>query len=233
MATLTQAVEVGDAELHINTPLSAGQVPGYVKIDDELFNVGGQNNTTGLILALSEPARQAHDSGATVTYAGQPYDPTFKMALAGGEQTIRLMGPVRVNYNTSGLTNANGLKIFDLSAGQVVLAVRVEVHTAWNADADLAKMTIGLGGAAYASGDWYPVRNYWIGSNYASPSDANTAPETAFSLGSDDATVGLLANGSFHRAVTAGAIVATVGGTTAGATAGAADIYALIAEPAS
>jgi hypothetical protein len=95
MATLTQAVEVGDSELHINTPLSAGQVPGFVQIDDELLNVGGQDNLAGTTLVLAMPAQAAHDSGATVTYAGRPYDPTFKAALggAGGEQTIRLADP--------------------------------------------------------------------------------------------------------------------------------------------
>ena len=90
MTALTQAVAIGDNELRIDTALAAGQVPGFVQIDDELLSVGGQNNTTGLILSLSSPAREAHDNGATVTYAGRPYDPTFKMALAGGatEQTI-------------------------------------------------------------------------------------------------------------------------------------------------
>ena len=93
MTALIQAVAIGDNELRIDTALAAGQVPGFVQIDDELLSVGGQNNTTGLILSLSSPAREAHDNGATVTYAGRPYDPTFKMALAGGdgEQTVRLL----------------------------------------------------------------------------------------------------------------------------------------------
>lgn len=93
MTVLTQAVAIGDNEIHIDAALSAGQVPGYIEIDDELLNVGGQDNMAGTTLVLSTPAKAAHDNGATVTYAGRPYDPTFKTALAGadGEQTIRLL----------------------------------------------------------------------------------------------------------------------------------------------
>ena len=84
MTVLTQAIAIGDNEIHIDAALAAGQVPGYIQIDDELLNVGGQDNLAGKILTLSSPAREEHDNGATVTYAGRPFDPTFKTALGGG-----------------------------------------------------------------------------------------------------------------------------------------------------
>ena len=83
MTVLTQAIAIGDNEIHIDSALAAGQVPGYIQIDDELLNVGGQDNLAGKVLTLSSPAREEHDNGATVTYAGRPFDPTFKTALAG------------------------------------------------------------------------------------------------------------------------------------------------------
>ena len=87
MTVLTQAIAIGDNEIHIDSALAAGQVPGFVKIDDELLNVGGQDNLAGKVLTLSSPAREEHDNGATVTYAGRPFDPTFKTALAGDGAT--------------------------------------------------------------------------------------------------------------------------------------------------
>jgi hypothetical protein len=152
------------------------------------------------------------------------------VSASGGEQTIRLLGPFRVNFNTANVATANGAKLADLDAGVLVLLVRVEVVTPWDAHADNARLKIGIGGAGFASGDWYMAREYLVGSNFAAPVDANTGPESGYVGGSESGGTVTL-TGAVHRVVTAGALVAAVT-DTAGATAGAADVYALIAEPA-
>lgn len=84
MATLTQSVAIGDTELHVNTAFADGSFPGYVKIDSEMLSVGGAEWRTGLTLVLSKPATATHSSGATVTYAGNPFDADFLSATSGG-----------------------------------------------------------------------------------------------------------------------------------------------------
>ena len=214
MTALTQAVAIGDNELRIDTALAAGQVPGFVQIDDELLSVGGQNNTTGLILSLSSPAREAHDNGATVTYAGRPYDPTFKMALAGGEQTIRLLGPFHIAHDTPGITDDY------TSLGETLAAdaqiVRFTVYPTQSWEAGTLEIAVGPGptviftavGAIQATtgtgGIIYDIRNLV---------NAPTVTEAFPLLGSG----GLLSVGFWPDAEL---------------TQGEADIYVLIAEPA-
>jgi hypothetical protein len=65
MTTLVAAVAVGDKELRVSGPMSG--LPGMVKVDDELFDVGGSDYRHGRTLALRYPATEAHESGATVT----------------------------------------------------------------------------------------------------------------------------------------------------------------------
>ena len=90
MTTLASAISVGDTHVTLDEALEAGQTPGYVKVDSELLNVGGAQHRNRKVLVLSEPARVAHDAGATVTYAGRPYDPTFTTSVGGGDtvQTV-------------------------------------------------------------------------------------------------------------------------------------------------
>lgn len=150
MTTLASAVAIGDNQLTIDSPLDPGQVPGFVEIDDELLDVGGQDNLAGTVLVLSKPAKAAHDVGATVTYAGRPFDPTFKAAVggSGGEQTIRLLGPYSVTFETPALDT--GAIIASLPDNAAVLRVSIFVSEAWGgtttlyafiADADLNNWT--------------------------------------------------------------------------------------------
>lgn len=90
MTTLTSAVAIGDTQLHVDTAFAEGSFPGYVKIDDELLNVGGRDNLTGKTLVLSQPAAAIHDSAATVTYAGRPYDANF-LAATGGASEVTVL----------------------------------------------------------------------------------------------------------------------------------------------
>lgn len=84
MTTLASAVAIGDNQLVIDMPFAAGQIPGWVKIDSEMLYAGGQDHRLGTTLTLSSPATATHSQGATVTYAGRPYDSDFLTATGGG-----------------------------------------------------------------------------------------------------------------------------------------------------
>jgi hypothetical protein len=111
MTTLAAAVAVGDQQLLIDAPM-AGPFPGWVKIDSELLEVGGQEYRNGTVLPLSSPANVAHDSGATVTYAGKPYNPAWLAATAGGGG-----GSISATDGTTTVDPATSIRAAVISAG--------------------------------------------------------------------------------------------------------------------
>lgn len=155
------------------------------------------------------------------------------LPAANGEQRIRLLGPFRVNFDDEGLATPDGVRVLDVSAGQIVMSLRCEVVTAWDADADLARLSAYVGTALGASGDGVVAKKWIVGNNYVTP--IGTVGNEAEALlgghpGAPFQDVEVLAEGGSHRLISDGAVFVTAA-LVAGATQGEADIYALIAEP--
>ena len=152
--------------------------------------------------------------------------PTENALEAGGTgATIQWLGPYRVNFNDS-LANPGKL-LTTLSAGTLVLMSWIEVITAWNANPATAMLTIMAGGADHASGDMRQSTRGLVGSD-------ETELTTTHQGGAAYEYIALETHrGRFQpiRIITAGALRA-IATNTAGATTGAADVYALIVEPA-
>ena len=124
MTTLAAAVAIGDSQIVIDAPLQQGQIPGWVKIDSELLKVGGQHFRTGTTLVLSEPATAAHDNGATVTYAGKPFDAAFLAATSGsGGGAITVTDGVTSVADATSIAVTGGT-VTDEGAGVVGVAVQ-------------------------------------------------------------------------------------------------------------
>lgn len=152
MTTLAAAVSIGDNQLIINAPMAAGSFPGWVKIDNELLNVGGEHFRTGTTLVLSEPATATHDSGATVTYAGRPYDANFLAATGGGgaEVTIYSRTVTLINAQVKALPTTAVEIVPAPSASQIIAPIAAWLYVDWTADytniGDEARIGLGYTG---------------------------------------------------------------------------------------
>lgn len=169
--------------------------------------------------------------------AGLALDQAMNQA---GEQRIRLLGPYRVNYNDAGLGTGNGIKVSDLPTGAIVIEAICEVVTAWDADPDQATLIIN---AATGDGsDGIALRHAIVSANYAAVRTATIGPNTTyfasgypgapFVEGSSYSVPNANGHGG-HRIIGANGGLYVFAAQVAGATEGAADIYALIAEPLS
>lgn len=223
MTTLTSAVAIGDSQLSISAAFPAGQIPGWVKIDDELLNVGGQDWQTGKTLVLNSPATAAHDSGATVTYAGRPYDANFLAATVGGggEQTVRLLGPFRVNHDDDEAFFDTGTAVATLQPGTLVIRAFAVVIESFQG-ANTYALAVGAGDAA--SGTVRTLTNYVNAT--ANSTSSGVREEGDFSDGTST-QVGIV----LESAVDLVALGSSSDWPPA-TTDGIADFYALIAEPA-
>lgn len=168
-------------------------------------------------------------------HLAQQITETLSNFPVSGEQRIRLLGPTRINFDTPNITSGF-ISVISLEAGMTVLAVRLEVVELLDVDADTAQIRVNVVGAAGGGAD---IRRYLVGDSYGADVDADTAPETSFYVGQHpgepftefDVLAGPFIFGSgAHRIITAGSVRVRAF-NTAGAVRGAADIYALIAEP--
>ena len=246
MTTLAADAPAGSSRIQIDEPLSANQIPGWVKIDNEILHVGdqhyrptrpgGQIHPDEVFLILAQATTTSHSSGATVTYSGRPFDPTFTTTVggAGGEQTIRLLGPYRVDFDTPGFVNPadNGVATLEIPAGVLVVKVVPLVVTYPVGVAPGDALYLNLLTASNGSG---PVLGAWDLFESDNP-DAAVGLSEMRSYGADDPDVGFAVPSSRYLpksafAVAECSIYANIGSGEA-FTAGAWDIYALIAEPA-
>lgn len=155
-----------------------------------------------------------------------------------GEQRVRLLGPFRVNYNDVGLGIGNGIKVADLPTGAIIIEAICEVVTAWDEDPDQATLIIN---AATGDGsDGIALRHAIVSANYAAVRTATIGPNTTyFASGYPGAPFvegssysGPTSNGhGGHRIIDANGGLYVFATQVTNATQGAADIYALIAEP--
>jgi hypothetical protein len=240
MVTLATAVNTTATTWHLSGALPAGT--DYIQVDDELVAVitpairESQRDPMTLYCEVERGTAgtvASHAQGATLTTLPNP-----PLGDTVGHQAITLLGPFRVNFNTVDVTSSNGAVLTTLDAGTLIFAAWSILVTPWDADPDLAVLYISAGGADYATGNWYSAAKMRVGSNAAGGSDANVNANPVlwgYDAGNvtNDGSVAVLdpTASRIVQVVTEGALLAKTG-DTAGATAGAADVYALTATAA-
>lgn len=207
--------------------------PGELfRLEDEMVEFGGHNLVNRLRDRKQVSFRRGvggttavtHASGTTLlrvadAVASSASAETFADPFsAGGVQTIRLLGPFHVTFETPGIAgDEDGAVLTELDAGTLVIHVAVVPTAAWNGG-DLTALDIYIGGEDFGppddnfrtiTGDPFVV--------------AELNPRTG------GGSTGGLARAVFGAVTTDGALLIQGDGA---ATEGAADIYALIAEPA-
>lgn len=133
-----------------------------------------------------------------------------------GVQTVRMLGPYHVTFQTPGIgSSEDGALLTELDAGISVIQVMAIVGTAWEDGTSLGVM---LGGDDYAApnDDFTLLANQWLTANL------NPGGGSGYAIGLSSAAFGVVG-------AAGGALIAQCAGSF---TAGEADIYALIAEPA-
>lgn len=160
---------------------------------------------------------------ATLNDAGSGY---VAEAPSGGGSSLQVIGPFAVHFDDSDLSTQQ--KLADLAAGTLVLKTFGFIVTPWAAAegqslADVT-LTIGVGGSAWADGDWWNVAQYDPTWNLQ---DSTSAVEMHLRPSGD-------ANAAMQKAALAkdaGALIASLV-VTGTPVAGEAAVYALVLPPA-
>jgi hypothetical protein len=233
VTTLAAAVDAVDKLWTIDTMPDAP----FLEAGDELVEISARfpehiyAPTQETIPAKIRVRRAAAGTTAAIHAQGITLTPVYpeSSSSAGSEQTIRLLGPYRVNYNDVGLRDPDnfvGVRISNepLTEDMVVLKVWAEYVTQWAGSdgnaLDASSLFIVVENAARDSS--FTVSAYALDNRRSS----NT-PDFALTTAQPSADPE-----NIIRVKTTGYFAAVWDLATATATAGATDVYALIAEPA-
>jgi hypothetical protein len=186
---------------------------------------------------VGDSVAASHLAGATLTAAVQasvssetliPPDP---FADAGGEQTIRLLGPFHIAFDTAGVASdgpPQGVSLgATIPANSVLLRIHCENPVAWDQDPDNAYLEIIATTVGQPNG--WPVARYRIGDSFSTAA-SHVGGAEAIANSSGNAEVLDSVQRTYAFGASGNSLRAFVDNVT-GATQGEVDIYALIAEP--
>jgi hypothetical protein len=151
--------------------------------------------------------------------------------LPSGAQTIRLLGPFHIAFDTAGVASdgpPQGVSLgATIPASSVLLRIHCENPVAWDQDPDNAYLEIIATTVGQANG--WPVARYRIGDSFATAA-AHVGGAESIANSSGNAEVLDALQRTYAFGASGNSLRAFVDNVT-GATQGEVDIYALIAEP--
>lgn len=203
----------------------------YYQIDDEIVQLQANSTTVNdpfyspyrtrdetlwqIERAVSGTTATSHLSGATLT-------PVYDPSTGGGEQTVRLLGPYAVSHETPAIDS--GAIVATLPDGVAVVRVSIIPLATWN---DTAELGVFITDAALE--DWTDALCYLT---ETTPSATNTAwLQEGYNVAMGQQP-GIFADKSEPPLVLTKVDAKLVFISTGAPTAGSAQIYVFIAEPA-
>lgn len=233
------AADVDASTQLFTTDTEATEFGGYYTVDDEVVRLTGlgpsaapfRNKVWFVHRGQAGTTAASHSSGTAV----EQYYP--EAPGGGGEQTVRLLGPYRVNHDDPDIASNPGwptwpgtLLTDDIPAGALLIAAHCENPEPWDLDADNAALLLYAGSDQDGDNGPWEVSRYLVGAN-----NSTAAPfvATPLIIGNPNGNAQQLqGKPKTYRFGTTGNKVNVLAFQVASATQGYADIYLLIAEPA-